>query len=63
MGELSGRPSDLSVVLNRVALHARRIEFVHPITKDRMEISAELEPRLQSFVDLLDQTAKTEGLQ
>ena len=52
-GELIGRPTDQSVVLDRLALHARRIRFSHPVTRATVEVCADLEPALQSFIDRL----------
>ena len=41
-GELSGVGADSEVVLGRQALHARRLEFEHPATGERLEITAPL---------------------
>jgi 23S rRNA pseudouridine1911/1915/1917 synthase len=41
-GELSGDASDTTVLLNRQALHAQRLQFVHPRTGKLMEIGAPL---------------------
>ena len=47
-----GQP-DLPVGLDGVALHAARLAFVHPVTQERMELSAPLPPRLQRFLSHL----------
>ena len=52
-GELIGRHTDTSIVLDRLALHARRIKFAHPVTSEMIEICSEIDPTLQSFIDRL----------
>lgn len=49
-GELTGQFADTTIVLSRLALHARRICFVHPISSERIEVEAEIPADLQSFV-------------
>ncbi len=41
-GELSGDSADTTVLLNRQALHAQRLRFLHPRSGERMEIEAPL---------------------
>lgn len=43
-GEIRRDPSDQLVLLNRQALHARRLRFVHPATGKPLEIEAPLPP-------------------
>ena len=52
-GELSGNPAEQDVVLDRQALHARQLTFVHPITEDPMSIVAPLADDLQETLDAL----------
>jgi len=52
-GELSGDLRDQEVVLNRQALHARRITFDHPETKQRLEIEAPIPADMQRAIDIL----------
>ncbi len=39
--------------MNRFFLHAERLSFTHPVTKERMEFTQELPPELNQFLDLL----------
>ena len=39
--------------LGRFFLHAERLSFTHPLTKERMEFTQELPPELNQFLDLL----------
>lgn len=52
-GELSGDAADERIVLDRQALHARRIEFEHPRTHQRMSIEAPLPADLQNTLSAL----------
>jgi 23S rRNA pseudouridine1911/1915/1917 synthase len=52
-GELTGNPSDAEILLDRQALHARRLKFSHPRTGDSMEFIAELPADLKNVVDAL----------
>jgi len=45
--------SRLPVDLEGVALHAARLVFVHPVTRERMEFSAPVPPRLSRFLSHL----------
>ena len=45
--------SGLAPDLEGVALHAARLVFVHPVTRERMEFSAPLPPRLARFLSHL----------
>jgi 23S rRNA pseudouridine1911/1915/1917 synthase len=49
-GELSGDPADTLVILNRQALHARRLRFAHPRSGAIVEIEAPLPADLQSVL-------------
>lgn len=40
--------------LKRMFLHAAKLSFIHPLTGERLELSAQLPPDLQQFVDYLD---------
>lgn len=51
--QLCPKLDDDSIVLNRQALHARRISFTHPITGKPLEIAAELPDDLTRVLDLL----------
>ncbi|MBX3415084.1 MAG: RluA family pseudouridine synthase [Pirellulales bacterium] len=56
-GEITGRAEEAeTVVLERQALHARRIEFTHPILGTRMTVEAPLAPDLQQVIELLKQS-------
>ncbi|MEN6404901.1 MAG: RluA family pseudouridine synthase [Thermoguttaceae bacterium] len=41
-GEIRRDPTDETVLLDRQALHARRVRFVHPVSGERLEIEAPL---------------------
>ena len=41
-GELRRDPADATVLLDRQALHARRLRFSHPVTEETLEIEAPL---------------------
>ncbi len=49
-GELSGEPGDTTVLLNRQALHARRLRFAHPRSGQMMEIEAPLPADLEAVL-------------
>ena len=55
--ELGGESDE--VLLERQALHAARIEFDHPSTGDRMELSAPLAADIQRVLDQLDRLDST----
>jgi 23S rRNA pseudouridine1911/1915/1917 synthase len=44
-----------TVLLNRQALHAHRLTFVHPVTEENLEIVAPIPPDIQSVLDCLKQ--------
>jgi 23S rRNA pseudouridine1911/1915/1917 synthase len=52
-GELSGDSSDATVVLNRQALHARRLRFTHPRSGQVLEIEAPLPPDMRAVLEEL----------
>jgi 23S rRNA pseudouridine1911/1915/1917 synthase len=58
LGELTRGPlSDAShstVILDRLALHARSIEFAHPATGERLEVEAPLPDDLRRLIETLD---------
>jgi 23S rRNA pseudouridine1911/1915/1917 synthase len=45
-------------VINRVALHARTLEFTHPTTNERVKFEAPLPADMQHLLDLLRQHRK-----
>ena len=47
------RQADQEVVLNRQALHARRLELTHPQTQKRMVFEADLPDDIQAVLDVL----------
>jgi len=52
-GEISRDAEDETILLNRQALHARRLKFTHPATGEAMEIEAPLPDDMQSVLDQL----------
>ena len=52
-GELRRDPEDTEVLLDRQALHARRIKFAHPHTGDTLEIVAELPADIGATLEAL----------
>lgn len=59
-GEIRRDPADCLVLLERQALHARRIKFVHPTTGQPMEIEA---PLPQDIATVLDELRRYRSLQ
>jgi 23S rRNA pseudouridine1911/1915/1917 synthase len=59
-GEIRRDPADCLVLLERQALHARRIKFVHPTTAQPMEIEA---PLPQDIATVLDELRRYRSLQ
>jgi 23S rRNA pseudouridine1911/1915/1917 synthase len=55
-GELLGKGEDDQVLLERQALHARRIKFAHPRTGEPIEVVAPIPPDLQAVLDVLNAT-------
>ena len=51
--KLPPEPDDEQVVLARQALHARRIQFDHPLTGVRMALESPLPKDIQEALDLL----------
>ncbi len=47
------QPGDEQVILQRQALHARRIQFRHPLTQQEMVIESPLHADMQAVLDLL----------
>jgi 23S rRNA pseudouridine1911/1915/1917 synthase len=52
-GELLGRGEDDVVLLDRQALHARRIKFTHPRTGQPVEVIAPIPSDMQRVLDIL----------
>lgn len=52
-GELLGGRSDPTIVLERLALHAQRLEIDHPVSGQRMVLTAELPDDLTVVIRLL----------
>lgn len=50
-GEVTGDHSDNSVILERLALHARRIRISHPISSQPMEFESEVPAELTSAIE------------
>lgn len=57
-GEVSGDLSDQQIVLGRQALHARRIQLKHPISKELMEFVAPIPDDMQTTIDTLRELRK-----
>ncbi len=53
--KLPPQPNDADVILERQALHARRIEFRHPITGRDLIIEAAIPADIQSVLDILQE--------
>lgn len=51
--KLQLEPADAEVILNRQALHARRIEFKHPLTGKELVLEAPLPADIQAVLDIL----------
>jgi 23S rRNA pseudouridine1911/1915/1917 synthase len=58
-GEIRRDPADMTVLLARQALHARRIRFLHPQTGQPLEIEAPLFPDMATLLDELRQYRAT----
>jgi 23S rRNA pseudouridine1911/1915/1917 synthase len=54
-GEISRQPSDASVLLDRQALHARRLKIRHPATGETMEFVAPLPADIEAVLAVLRQ--------
>jgi 23S rRNA pseudouridine1911/1915/1917 synthase len=52
-GEIGRDPSDHTVLLDRQALHARRLKLHHPITGEAMEFTAPLSSDIETVVAAL----------
>jgi 23S rRNA pseudouridine1911/1915/1917 synthase len=55
---LSGEPTDGTVLLQRQALHAQRLSFVHPATEQLLEVIAPLPTDMQSVLDCLERKTR-----
>jgi len=53
LGEISGNSSQQEVLLDRQALHARKIIFSHPITAQRLEIVAPIPAEIERVIQAL----------
>lgn len=47
------RDGDQTVLMDRQALHARRISFDHPISGDRIELECDLPPDMSTLLDAI----------
>ena len=52
-GELMDNPCEQTLILDRQALHARRLKFTHPKTKEPIEVVAPLPADIQGVLDCL----------
>ena len=52
-GEIRRDPTDELVLLDRQALHARRLRFLHPATGEPLEVEAPLPPDITAVLDEL----------
>ena len=52
-GELTGQRGDMEILLERQALHARRISIVHPSSGEPMSFEAPLPDDLIAVMDAL----------
>ncbi len=52
-GDLSGNPEDDQMVLDRQALHARRLELKHPVTGKSVDFSAPIPPDIAAAIEVL----------
>jgi 23S rRNA pseudouridine1911/1915/1917 synthase len=52
------QPGDDDVVLERQALHARRIEFTHPLSGQRITLESPIPADIQGVIDILQSTVK-----
>jgi 23S rRNA pseudouridine1911/1915/1917 synthase len=52
-GELSGDPGDTAVLIDRQALHARRLLFIHPRSGEPLEIEAPLPADIEAVLNEL----------
>jgi 23S rRNA pseudouridine1911/1915/1917 synthase len=52
-GEIRRDPSDETVILDRQALHARRLRFTHPTTGKMLEVEAPLPPDILAVLEEL----------
>ncbi len=55
VSDIHRQTSDGTILLDRQALHALRIRFVHPVTGESLEVSAPLAPDIQRLIDALAQ--------
>ncbi len=53
--KLAAQPGDDDVILERQALHARCIEFKHPLTEEPLRLEAPLAADIQAALDILHQ--------
>jgi 23S rRNA pseudouridine1911/1915/1917 synthase len=52
-GEIRRDPADSLILLDRQALHARRLKFIHPVTEKTLEIEAPLPADMMAVLDEL----------
>lgn len=53
---LPPQPNDADVVLERQALHARRIEFAHPLSGSKLVLEAVIPHDIQAVLDILNES-------
>ena len=58
-GEISGTRDDAEVLLDRQALHARRLRFVHPESSETMEVVAPLPDDMAGVLEVMRQYRST----
>jgi 23S rRNA pseudouridine1911/1915/1917 synthase len=60
-GEIQSRREDDEIILNRQALHARRLKLRHPVTREPLEFEAPIPADIQGVLDLLRQFRRKPG--
>jgi 23S rRNA pseudouridine1911/1915/1917 synthase len=60
-GEIEQRREDGDIVLDRQALHARRLKLRHPVTRQPLEFEAPIPADMQGVLDLLRQFRRKPG--
>jgi 23S rRNA pseudouridine1911/1915/1917 synthase len=60
-GEIERRREDDVILLNRQALHARRLKIRHPVTQQPLEFEAPIPADIQGVLDALRQFRRRAG--
>ena len=60
-GKRSQQAANLLKVMQRQALHARTLGFVHPMTKEDMRFESDLPPDMQELYDRLEKETAATG--